>query len=141
MTAGSEEYRDSEKYEIRQRSLNDEHSIRELVSVVNHIRRQNVALQSNESLRFQQTDNEHLMAYSKRTSDRSNMILTVVNLDPNFAQGGHVTLDLHEFGLAENAEFQVCDLLTGQSYVWRGARNYVQLNPHMLPAHVLQVRP
>ncbi len=138
---GSEEYRDSEKYEIRQRSLNAEHSLRELISVVNHIRRQNVALQSNESLRFQQTDNEQLISYSKRTSDRSNMILTVVNLDPNFTQGGHVMLDLGEFGLADNAEYQVCDLLTGQSYVWRGARNYVQLNPHAMPAHVLQVRP
>ncbi len=138
---GSEEYLDSEKYEIRQRNLNADHSLRELLSVLNNIRRQNVSLQTNERLRFHHTDNDQLLAYSKRTEDRSNMLLTVVNLDPHATQHGFVTLSLDEFGLHEGSTYQVCDLLTGQSYTWHGARNFVQLNPHTVPAHILQVRP
>ncbi len=138
---GSEEYLNSEKYEIRQRDLNDPISVRELISVVNHVRRQNVALQSNDNLRFHHTENDNLLCYSKRTDDRSNIILSIVNLDPFNTQNGFVQLDLGELGLGQDAEFRVCDLLTGQCYTWRGSRNWVQLNPHSLPAHVMQVRP
>lgn len=141
VAAGSEEYLNSEKYEIRQRDLNDPISIRELISVVNHVRRQNVALQSNDNLRFHHTENDKLLCYSKRTHDRSNMILSIVNLDPFNTQNGNVNLDLGELGLGGDAEFRVCDLLTGQCYTWRGSRNWVQLSPYAVPAHVFQVRP
>lgn len=141
VAAGSEEYLNSEKYEIRQRDLNDPISIRELIAVVNHVRRQNTSLQSNDNLHFHHTENEQLLCYSKRTHDRSNMILAVVNLDPFNTHNGCVNLDLSEFGLASDAEFRVCDLLTGQCYTWHGSRNWVQLNPQQLPGHVFQVRP
>lgn len=141
VAAGSEEYLNSEKYEIRQRDLNDPISIRELISVVNHVRRQNVALQSNDNLRFHNTENDQLLCYSKRTNDRANMILTVINLDPFHTQNGFVNLDLGELGLAPDAEYRVADLLTGQCYTWRGSRNWVQLSPQAVPAHVFQVRP
>ena len=101
---GSEEYLNSEKYEIRQRDLNDPISIRELISVMNHVRRQNVALQSNDNLKFHHTENDKLVCYSKRTDDRANMILTVVNLDPFNTQNGCVNLNLHELGIAPDAE-------------------------------------
>jgi starch synthase (maltosyl-transferring) len=138
--AGSEEYRDSEKYQIRHFDLGRGDSLGDFVARINRIRRENPALQSDRGLAFHRTDNETLIAYSKSTADRSDAVLTVVNLDPHHRQSGWVDLDLAALGVASDQPFQVHDLLSGSRFLWRGARNFVELDPERGPAHILRVR-
>lgn len=138
--AGSEEYLDSEKYEIRHWQIERPDSLKDLIARVNRIRRQNPALQSDRSLRFHRIDNEALICYSKSTADRTNVILVVVNLDPHHTQAGWTDLSLEVLGLEPHQSYQVHDLLSDARYLWQGARNYVELNPRAMPAHILQIR-
>jgi starch synthase (maltosyl-transferring) len=138
---GTEEYLNSEKYEIKQWDLTKPASLKPLITRLNQIRRANPALQSNQRLHFHPTDNPMLICYSKRTADGSNMILVVVNLDPSLVQGGWVDVDLDALGLAPDVTFEVYDLLADHAYSWRGSRNYVQLRPVEAPAHVFRVTP
>ena len=137
---GSEEYLNSEKYEIRQWNLDHPDSLRELIGSVNRIRRENPALQSDWSLRFHEIANDQLLCYSKRTSDWSNIILLVVNLSPHHVHSGWVELDLQSLGLDAEHPFQVHDLLTNAHYMWQGPRNYIELDPHSVPAHIFRIR-
>jgi starch synthase (maltosyl-transferring) len=140
---GSEEYLNSEKYQIRRWNRADPDSLAPLVTLLNQIRRANPALQSNFSLHFHSTDNPQLIAYSKSapaTDDApANTILIVVNLDPHYEQSGFVDLDLHALGLAPGESFDVEDLLTGSRYHWLDRHNYVVLDPATLPAHIFRV--
>ncbi len=140
---GSEEYLDSEKYQLRYRSFQDlegPNSLHAFIALVNRIRKRNPALQSDWNLRLHQVDNEQIICYSKATANRANVILVVVNLDPNYTQAGCTQLDLEALGVDPNQPYQVHDLLTGAHYVWHGPRNYVELNPHRIPAHVFRIR-
>ena len=137
---GSEEYLDSEKYQTRQWDLDAPHSLKELIALVNRIRRENPALHVDRTLRFHGTDNDQLLCYSKTSEDGENVLLMVVNLDPYHVHAGWVDLDLAELGLEPGAPFQVHDLLTGARYLWHGSRNFVQLDPNQVPAHILRVR-
>lgn len=138
---GSEEFLYSEKYEIKHRDLNAEGSLRDLIARVNRIRKDNPALQSDRRLRFHDTDNPQLLCFSKSTDDFSNVIVVVVNLDSFHKQSGWVHLDLSSLGLDADNPFQAHDLLSDGRFLWRGVRNYVELAPGSLPAHVLCVRP
>ena len=140
MRQGSEEYLDSEKYQIRAWNLGSPESLKGLVARVNEIRREHPALQSDWGLRFHQLDNDQLIAYSKVTEDLSDIILVIVNLDPHYKQSGWIELPLQDFQLTEQQPYQVHDLLTDARYLWHGARNYVELNPLILPAHIFRVR-
>lgn len=135
---GIEEYRNSEKYQLRDWDLNRADSIAPVIKLVNQIRRENFCLQSNRSLEFHDVNNESLIAYSKVFED--NRILVVVNLDPYHTQSGTVEIPLKAWGIDPNETFQVQDLLTGSRYFWSGWRNYVELNPWTLPAHIFLVR-
>jgi starch synthase (maltosyl-transferring) len=135
---GSEEYLDSEKYQIREWDLERPDSLRELIALVNRIRRENPALQSDHSLRFHKADNEQMICYSKAAGD--NVILVAVNLDAHSTQAAWVDLDLEVLGLSPEETFEVHDLLTGARYPWHGSRNFVQLDPHQVPAHIFRVR-
>ncbi len=137
---GSEEYLESEKYQIRAWEVERPDSLRSLITRLNGVRRDNPALQSNETLHFHRTDNETLLCYSKSTRDFSNVVLMVVNLDPHHTQSGWVELDLEALGLGERQTYQVHDLLGDARFLWSGRRNYVQLDPDVVPAHVLRVR-
>jgi starch synthase (maltosyl-transferring) len=137
---GSEEYLDSEKYQIRLWELNRADSLKELIARVNSIRRENPALQRDCNLLFHTVDNEQLICYSKATDDLSNIILTVVNLDPHHTQSGWVELPLEDFGLEAQQPYQVHDLLTDARYLWHGTRNYVELNPRVVSAHIFRLR-
>jgi starch synthase (maltosyl-transferring) len=106
---------------------------------VNEIRRENPALQRNERLTFHDLDNDVLLAYSKRSADGANVILTLVNLDPHHRHSGWTDLDLPALGLEHGESFQVEDLLAGGRFGWHGGRNYVELDPHVSPAHVFRV--
>ena len=138
---GSEEYLDSEKYQIRAWDTHNPNSLKDVIAHVNGIRRSSRALQGNTGLKFHPVDNEQLITYSKVSEDGSDMILVVVNLDPRNMQSGWVSVVLDEFRLGEQEPYQVHDLLTDARYVWHGSRNYVQLNPAVLPAHIFRVRP
>jgi starch synthase (maltosyl-transferring) len=137
---GSEEYRDSEKYQIRQWDLRRPDSLRDFVARVNAIRRENAALHSDSSLRFHPVDNESLLCYSKTSPDDTNMVFAVVNLDPHHTQTGWVELPLEELGLDPARPFQAHDLLSGARFLWHGARNYVALDPQQAPAHIFRLR-
>jgi starch synthase (maltosyl-transferring) len=138
--AGSEEYRDSEKYQLRHWSVEKPDSIWSLIARINRIRRENAALQSDAGLHFCAVDNDQLIAYLKIDAASGNTILTVVNLDPHQPQSGWVDLDVDALKLDAEQPYQVHDLLSDQRYLWRGRRNYVMLDPHRAPAHVFRLR-
>ena len=136
---GSEEYLNSEKYEIRHWDLDHPESLRPLIAKVNGIRNSNAALQSDWSLKFFETENDQIICYSKESEDRSNLILAVVNLDPHHTQAGFVNLPLWELQITEDRAYEVEDLLTGERYLWHGPRNYVELHPDRIPGHILKI--
>ncbi len=138
--AGAEEYLNSEKYEIKRWDLNTAGNLTDVISKVNQIRKDNPALHSNGSLEFHPTDNDQIIVYSKASEDHENVILTVVNLDPHHTHSSWVQLHLEHIGIEAGQRFQVHDLLTGARYLWQGARNYVELNPQFIPAHIFRVR-
>jgi starch synthase (maltosyl-transferring) len=137
---GSEEYRDSEKYQLRHWSLDRPDSLRSLIARMNRIRRENSALQSDEGLHFCAVDNDQLIAYVKTDAKSTNLILTVVNLDPHHPQSGWVDLDISALKIDADQPYQVHDLLSDQRYIWRGRYNYVLLDPRRAPAHVFRLR-
>jgi len=137
---GSEEYLDSEKYEIKNWDISRADSLRDFITRVNRIRRENPALHGDWSLCFHSTDNDHLICYSKQTDDCSNVIFVVVNLDPHHTQAGWVELSLPELGINQQVPYQVHDLLSDARYLWHGPRNYVELNPQVVPAQIFRVR-
>ncbi|HEX9982881.1 MAG TPA: alpha-1,4-glucan--maltose-1-phosphate maltosyltransferase [Thermoanaerobaculia bacterium] len=134
---GSEEYLDSEKYEIRHWPKTDD-DLTDFIAAVNRIRQQNPALQQNETLTFHKSDNEHILCYSKAVGD--NVILAIVNVDPHNTHSAWLELDLEELLVDAKHPFQVHDLLSGARHTWQGGRNYVQLNPNVVPAHIFRIR-
>ena len=134
---GSEEYLDSEKYEIRHWPRTDD-DLSPLVGLLNRIRRENRALQQNETLWFHGSSNEQVLCYSKSAGD--NVIVTVVNLDPYNTHGAWLDLDLGRLQLEAERSYQVHDLLTGARYTWHGSRTFVQVDPSVVPAHVFRIR-
>ncbi len=140
LAPGREEYLDSEKYEIKAWDLDHPDSLRGLISKVNKIRHENPAFWSNTNLRFHQVDNEQIIAFTKTNADRTNEVLVVVNLDPHYKQSGFITLPLEDLGLDPRQPYQAHDLLTDARYLWHGERNYVELNPQTVPAHIFVMR-
>jgi starch synthase (maltosyl-transferring) len=137
---GSEEYLDSEKYQIRSWDRDSPDSLRELITLVNKVRHENPALQSDRGLRFHPTENDHLIAYTKSTPDLADVVLTVVNVDPHHTQAGMVTLPIEELGIRRDRGYQAHELLSGARYLWNGPRNYVEINPHAIPAQIFRFR-
>jgi starch synthase (maltosyl-transferring) len=137
---GSEEYLDSEKYQVRAWDRKAPDSLRELITIVNRIRHENAALQTDRGLRFHPTENDQLLAYSKSTPDNSNIVLAVVNCDPHHVQRGMVNLPLEELGIDRDRPYQAHELITGARYIWNGSRNYVEINPHAMPAQLFRFR-
>ena len=137
--AGSEEYLNSEKYEIRDWNLDAPQSIAGTIAEINRARRENAALHGSRGLFFHASDNPYLISYSKVSRDGTNTMLIVVNLDPFHTQTGWVDLDLERLQLRPGETFQVHDQLTGARYLWQGPRNYVELSPEKIPAHIFRV--
>lgn len=139
LVVGKEEYLNSEKYELRHWDLTRHQSIAELITRVNGIRRAHPALQADTGLRFHQTDNDRLLAYSKATPDRSDVVLVIVSLEPRWPQTGWTALALDALGVDADQPVAVHDLLTDARYRWQGPRNFVRLDPAILPAHIFHV--
>ena len=108
------------------------------ISRVNAIRRENPALQSNEHLHFHPINNDQIVCYSKRTRDKRNVILTIVNLDSVWTQSGFVELPVDDLGIDVRHPYRMVDLLTGARFTWQGPRNYVELRPYEVAAHILR---
>lgn len=138
---GSEEYLNSEKYEIRVRDWNAPGNIVEYVTRINEIRRQNRALQLYTNLDFHYADNPNFLAYSKVTEDGSNRILVVANLDPASWHETTVYLNGTVLGLDTTSRYTVHDLLTDARYPWSGTAGYVSLDPNVQPVHIFRIEP
>jgi starch synthase (maltosyl-transferring) len=137
---GSEEYLDSEKYQVRSWDRDRPASLRDFIARVNKIRRENPPLQSDRGLAFHAVDNDTIIAYSKTNDSGTESVLVVANVDPHYVQAGWVTLDLESLGLPSGMSFQMDDLLSGARFLWRGPRNFVSLDPSHSPAHIFRVR-
>jgi starch synthase (maltosyl-transferring) len=129
---GSEEYLDSEKYEIKARALDG--PLLPMVERINRIRRENPALQRLDNVTFLETQNDALIAYMKREGD--NVVICVVNLDPHRWQEGVAVVPPAD---GVPPVYWVTDMLDNAPYEWRTGANYVRLDPHERPAHVLRV--
>jgi len=138
----SEEYLDSEKYQLRHwgdLNLHRADSLAGFIAQVNQIRRAHPALQSMDRLTFHDTDNGQLLAYDRQSNDGIDLIIVVVNLDPLYTQSGWLQLDPTALGLPADEPFEVHDLLSGRHFTWQGQRHYVILDPTITPGHVLHV--
>ena len=140
LAPGKEEYLNSEKFEIKQWNIQRADSLAPLIGRVNQVRRDNPAFQANTNLRFHSAENDQIIAFTKSTEDGTNQVLVVVNLDPHHKQSGFVNLPLEDLNIDPGQRYQVHDLLTGARYLWNGARNYVELDPQGLPAHIFAIR-
>jgi starch synthase (maltosyl-transferring) len=134
----SEEYLDSEKYQLRHWERGRPESLAPLMTQLNRFRHAHAAMQSDWSLAFHHTDNDALLAFSKRCGD--DRVLVVVNLDPHQVQAGFVHVDLARLGLEPGVAYTVHDALAPGQYTWYGSRNFVRLDPARAPAHVFSIR-
>ncbi|MGB8992847.1 MAG: alpha-1,4-glucan--maltose-1-phosphate maltosyltransferase [Desulfobaccales bacterium] len=137
---GSEDYLDSEKYELKRWDLNRPDSLKDFIARVNRIRRDNPPLQGDWSLAFHAIDNDQMICYSKHTADLANTILVVVNLNPHHTLGGWLELPLRDWGLDPHQPYQVHDLLSDTRFLWQGPKNFVELNPQVAPAYIFRIR-
>jgi starch synthase (maltosyl-transferring) len=135
--AGSEEYLDSEKYEIRVRDWNAPGNIKGDITLLNRIRRENPALRTLGNLQFLQTETDQILAYRKYAP--GNELVVVVNLDPREPHETVVHVPIADLMIAENQPYLVEDLLTSERFTWRGVRNYVRLDPTERVAHILKI--
>ncbi len=145
---GKEEYNHNEKYEIKEWDWEAADNLKPLIRRVNRIRRENPALRRTANIRFAPTDNPHLLAYLKRDPDDANVVLCVVNLDPQNAQMGWVDLPLDDLRIPGSHPYRVQDMLPEPGpqgglpeYTWNGARNFIKLDPAQAPAHIFRVVP
>jgi starch synthase (maltosyl-transferring) len=141
---GSEEYLDSEKYQLRPRdyeaAVREGRSLAPYLTHLNRLRNEHPALQQLRNLRFHHVDNESLLAFSKRDAETGDTVLVVVTLDPYSPQEGTTSLDMPALGLEWHDRMAVHDEMGGGArYEW-GQFNFVRLDPHVEPAHVLVVR-
>ena len=134
---GSEEYLNSEKYEIKYRDWNGPGNINDDVRRINRVRRANPALQQLRNLTFHDSENEEILFYKK--SAPGNDLLIAVNLDPFKIQESMVHVPLDDLDIDPAQPFEVEDLLTGERYLWGGIRNYVRFDPAERVGHVLRV--
>ncbi|MBC8165056.1 MAG: alpha-1,4-glucan--maltose-1-phosphate maltosyltransferase, partial [Bryobacteraceae bacterium] len=137
---GREEYLDSEKYQFKGRDWNAEGNIKGYITRLNRIRRENRALHQYDNLRFHRAENDNVLCYGKTTEARDNLLLMVVNLDPFQSHTAFIHVPLEDLGLTPEDTYQVHDLLTDQRYLWKGSRNFVDLNPTKIPAHIFRIR-
>jgi len=136
----NEEYLRSEKYEVKHRDWDQPGSLDPLITRLNEVRRRHPAFAELRTIWFHHSSNDQILAYSKRTDDRSDVVLVVVNLDPWNPQSDTLWLDLEELGMPPDKPFLAYDELTGATYTWQGRSPYVFLHPTRQPAQILHLR-
>lgn len=135
---GKEEYLNSEKYEIRHWNWNLENKITYLISKINHIRKENPALQQTNFIEFCYVENDNLISYVKWNKEKTNLLLMVVSLDSYYTQKGMVRIPYEALNLQPGYHLSLYDLITNDSYNWYDEWNYVELNP-TLPFHIFKI--
>jgi starch synthase (maltosyl-transferring) len=136
---GTEEYRGSEKYEIRERDWDTPGNITDHIARLNAIRRDNAALHGMRGLRFYRADSPHVLFYGKMTPARDNVILVAVNLDPFATHEATLEIPLGEIGIAADETYELHELLADERRLVRGAAHAVRLDPRVAPAHIYRV--
>jgi starch synthase (maltosyl-transferring) len=136
----NEEYKRSEKYEVKKRKWRSPGSLAPFLTRLNEIRRNHPAFAELRNIRFHHSANDQVLAWSKHTDDRSDVVLVVANLDPSNPHEDTLGLDLPFLGLLVDAPFEAHDELSGQTFAWEGPSPYVRLDPAVAPAHVLHLR-
>ena len=137
----NEEYASSEKYELKERDWSDPDSLAPLVTTLNHARRDHPSLQRLGGTHFHHSSKDALLVYSRTSTDGADVVLCIVNLDPEGWQEDTLHLDLEALGLPGDEPFVAHDLLSDQRFTWQGPSPYVRLDPAEAPAHVLHLRP
>jgi len=135
----SEEYLDSEKYEIKVRDWDAPGNLVDFVTRVNEIRRANPALHLYRNLRFHPSDSPHVLWYEKTTDDDTNVIFVAANMDPTVEHDSMVDVPLERLGIAPTEPYRVRELFSDTVYVWQGPRGYVRLMPHESPAQIFRL--
>lgn len=133
---GKEDYKDSEKYEIKPWDRKKEGTIVETITLVNKLRNEEKAFQSTSNIEFFDIDNEQLLAYGK-----AGAFIIIVNLDLYNTQSGFLNIPLARLGIPENSPFLVEDILSRERYIWQGSRSFIKINPQLMPAHIFKVHP
>lgn len=136
---GKEEYYNSEKYEVRHYDWKRTNRMTDIMSLLNKIRKQNAALQSTWNTQFCAIENNQIVAYLKATDDLSNIILVVVNLDPNNGQNGYIQLPKEKLRIGSKINIKLHDLITDEHYTWTQEWNFVDLNPNKMPFHLFKL--
>jgi starch synthase (maltosyl-transferring) len=137
---GSEEYLDSEKYQLRPRDWKVKGNLAPMVTTVNQIRRHHhEAIALMRTLRLHHVDSEHMLCFSRRSHGRDDVLLVIVNLDPHNVREATVWPDLGELGVDPTRPYTVVDELNQATYTWTGPSSYVRLDPRRTPAHVFRV--
>jgi starch synthase (maltosyl-transferring) len=136
---GTEEYRASEKYEIRVRDWDAPGNVKDYIARLNVIRRENPALRAMRGLHFYPADSPHVLFYGKMTPARDNVILAAVNLDPFAPHDATLQIPLAEIGIGPTETYELHELLSDERRLVRGAPHAVRLDPHVAPAHVYRV--
>ena len=136
----NEEYLYSEKYELRKRDWDDPESLAPFIGLINAVRRRHRAFDWLRNVTFHHSANPGVLAYSKHTDDRSDVMLMVVNLDPHAIAETTLWIDLGALGLPWDQPYEAHDELSGQTFVWSGPESYIRLDPAETPAHILHLR-
>jgi starch synthase (maltosyl-transferring) len=136
---GKEEYRDSEKYEIKKYDWKRTNRMTDIIAMLNKARKENPALQSTWNIRFLNLANVNLIAYLKATDDLTSIMLVVVNLDPHTKQSGYVQLPMDAIKIQWPLNVKLHDLITDELYTWTQEWNYIELDPYVMPFHLFKV--
>lgn len=136
---GKEEYLDCEKYEIRHWDWTKENKLIRVIGKINKARKNHESLQQTNNIRFCHMENEQLLAFYKWNDDRTDETLTIVSLDPHYAQQGSVQLPLEELGIHHGQSINIHDLITDNGYIWDNEWNFVELHP-TLPFHLFHIK-
>lgn len=134
-----EEYINNEKYEVKHWDWEATTPIRETITKINQVRKENEALQYTNNLVLADSDNPNILAYAKKSPKGDNIVLTIVNLDFQWKQAGWVKVPLYDLGIDPNSKYRAHDLLSGHTYHWQNEWNYVELSPQGVPAHVFRL--
>ncbi|MEJ7762147.1 MAG: alpha-1,4-glucan--maltose-1-phosphate maltosyltransferase [Thermomicrobiales bacterium] len=138
---GKEEYLNSEKYEYKVWDWDRPGNIVDYVSAVNRIRREHPALQEYDNLRFHEAEDDTILCYSKSTPDHADTVVMVVNVDPFQPHETTIELPIGDWGIADDEQYRATDLLSGETFMWTGARQTVWLDPRTEPALILSIQP
>jgi len=136
---GKEEYWNSEKYEVQEHVWDSVGKLKQVIKMVNQLRREHPALQDTFNYKACPTDNDRIMAYYKGDEPSNDHLVCVVNMDDYYTQSGWVRLPLDLIGLSQEREYIVQDLITGAFYTWKGEWNFVEINPHGIPFHFFKI--